>query len=128
VMIEIVLAPARSSEFDARAPPLHLCLHDLHRIHALQSIAGEGIACNINDIPFDEVSTATPCALIKMLESSCCDFDMARLVYQLQNSDMTDEECLLKWFMHQQLKCLNQCQSMGVPKCITYSLDKQRKA
>jgi len=69
-MIEIVLVPAHSSDFDDRAPPLHLHLHDLCRIHALQSIAREGTACNINDIPFDEVSTATPCTLIKMLESS----------------------------------------------------------
>jgi len=97
--IEIVLAPARSADFDDRAPPLHLRLHDLRHIHVLlQSIAGEGTACNIDDIPFDEVSPAPPYALTKILESSVCDVDMACLVYRLQNSDMTDEERLLKRF------------------------------
>jgi len=107
VTIEIVLAPARSSDFDDRAPPLHLCLHDLCCIHALQLIAREGTASNINDIPFDEVPpVSSPHVLDKALESSLCDVDMACLVYHLQNSDMTDEKCLLKWFTRWQLKCL----------------------
>jgi len=62
---------------------------------------------NINDIPFDEVPpVSSPHVLDKTLESSFCNVDMARLVYHLQNSDMTDEERLLKRFTHQQLKCL----------------------
>jgi len=36
--VELVLAPDRSSAFDNHPPPLHLHLHDLHHIHALQSM------------------------------------------------------------------------------------------
>ena len=95
--IEIVLAPDRSSVFDDHAPSLHLCLHDLRHIHALQLIAREGTASNIDDIPFDEVPpVSSPHVLDRTLESSLCDVDMACLVYHLQNSDMTDAEHLLR--------------------------------
>jgi len=105
--IEVVLAPDCSSLFDDRAPPLHLCLHDLHHVHALQSIAREGIACGITDILFNELPPpASLCSLIKSMEASFCDIDMACMVYRLQTSGMTDEERLLKCFTWHQLKHL----------------------
>jgi len=105
--IEVVLAPDCSSLFDDRAPPLHLRLHDLCCLHALQSVAGEGIACGITDIPFDESPPpASLCSLIKSMEASFCDTNMARMVYRLQTSGMTDEECVLKCFTWHQLKHL----------------------
>jgi len=40
------------------------------------------------------------------MEASFCDVNMAHVVYRLQTSGMTDEECSLKHFTHHQLKCL----------------------
>jgi len=72
------------------------------------------------------VSTAPPYALIKTLESSICDVDMARLVYRLQNSDMTDEERLLKRFTRRQLKRLKNWSDWD--NAIDAQLDAHRKA
>ncbi len=62
----------------------HLHLHDLHHIHAPQSVAGEGVPCNITDVPFDDASIYKTCASIK---ASSCDVGMACVVYHLQDDD-----------------------------------------
>jgi hypothetical protein len=41
--IELVLAPERRSDFDDRPSPLHLRMHDLCHVCALQSVSGEGL-------------------------------------------------------------------------------------
>jgi len=88
---------------DDHTPPLH---HLHFMIHALKSIAREGMAYNINDIPFDKTPTISPYALLRSLESSFCDVDMACMVYCLQNSDMMDKEHFLKCFTCWKLKNL----------------------
>jgi len=71
--LQPVIASTQSSIFDDCAPPLYLHLHDLRCIHALQLVAREGVACNITNAPFDEITS--------------CDIDMACVVYHLQDDD-----------------------------------------
>jgi len=98
--IKIMLVPDCSSTFNDCTSPLHLlCFHDLCHLHALQSIAGEGTACGITDISFDELP-------VRFMEELSCDADMADMVYHLQTSGMTDKDCLLKCFTCHQLGCL----------------------
>ena len=105
--LEVVLAPARSSSFDDRTPLLHLRLHDLRHIHALQLVAGEDVPCNVTDAPFDETLACKVHTSVRSLEASLCDIDMAcAVVHCLQTSGMTDEEQLLKCFTHCQLRRL----------------------
>jgi len=78
------------------AHPHYICLHDLQCIYALQLVAGEDVPCNITDAPFDEAPVYKIFTLIKALEASFCDVDMAFI----------DEERLLKHFTCHQLKRL----------------------
>jgi len=59
------------------AHPHYICLHDLQCIYALQLVAGEDVPCNITDAPFDEAPVYKIFTLIKALEASFCDVDMA---------------------------------------------------
>ena len=70
-------------------PPLHLCLHNLPHVHTLQSVFRESTACGTTNISFDELP-------VRFMEVSSCNTDMAHIVYCLQTSSMTDEECLFK--------------------------------
>jgi len=103
--IKIVLAPDCSSTYNDCTPPLHLCCHDLHHIHALQSMAGEGTACGITNISFNELPVRFM-EVSPFMEASSCDANMAHMVYCLQTSGMTDKDCLLKCFTCCQLRCL----------------------
>jgi len=60
----------------------------------LQSIAGEGTACGITNISFDESS-------VRFMEALSCDADMAHMIYSLQTRSMTDEE----WFSKHSTCC-----------------------
>ncbi len=75
--------------YNDRVPPLRLCLHNLPHVRTLQSVAGEGTACGITDISFDESS-------VRFMEASSCDANMAHMVYSLQTRSMMDEECFSK--------------------------------
>jgi len=66
------------------SPSSALRLHDMRCLHALQSVATEGVPCNITDVPFDDASTYETRASIK---ASSSDIDMAHVVYRLQDDD-----------------------------------------
>ena len=77
--------------------PLCLCLCNLPHVHTLQSVAGEGTACGITDISFDE-------SPVRFMKALSCDADMAHMVYCLQTSSMADEEHWFEPFTRCQLK------------------------
>jgi len=64
------------------------------------------MACGTTDIPFNELPPVSLCSVIKFMGESFCDANMARMVYHLQTSDMTDEEWLFMCFTHCQLRHL----------------------
>jgi len=86
-----------SSTYDNRAPSLHLCFHNPPHAYTLQSIAGEGTACGITNISFDELP-------VGFMEASSGDANMAHMVYCLQTSSMADKEHWFKGFTCHQLK------------------------
>jgi len=71
----LVPSPSSASSF-------HHCLHDMHHIHALQLVAGEGIPCNITNVPFDDTSTYKTHDSIK---TSLFDIGMTHVAYHLQD-------------------------------------------
>jgi len=77
--------------------PLCLCLCNLPHVHALPSVAGDGAACGITDISFDELP-------VEFMEALSGDANMAHMAYCLQTSSMADEEHWFKPFTHCQFK------------------------
>ncbi len=94
--IRVELAKERRTEHNPRATPLHLRMHDLQRICALQSVAGEGMTYDEYHAAVEEfASDLTPMemsAVIRRLRSE----DL--LINQLQAEGMTPEEQHLKKF------------------------------
>jgi hypothetical protein len=92
--VSLVLAPERRSSFDDRPSPLHLRMHDLRRICALQSVSGEGM---------------TPDGYRESLDSFASDLsdvEMASVIHRLQTEGMTEEERLLTKFTRRNLQKL----------------------
>jgi hypothetical protein len=59
--IRVELAKERRTEHNPHATPLHLRMHDLRRICALQSVAGEGMTYDEYNAAVDEfASDLTP--------------------------------------------------------------------
>jgi hypothetical protein len=78
--IEIEIAPERKADLKDKATPLHLRLNDLHRICALQSVAGEGM-------PADEYRS-----LIEEFASDLTPAETSEIIRHLQSDGMTAEE------------------------------------
>ena len=55
--IRVELAKERQTEHNPRATPLHLRMHDLQRICALQSVAGEGMTYDGYHAAVDEFAS-----------------------------------------------------------------------
>ena len=92
--VPVVLAPERTADFDDRPPPLHLRMHDLRHVCALQSVSGEGKT-------FDEYRTA-----LSAFESDLTDIEMTEVIHRLQTEGMTMEERRLKRFTRRNLQKL----------------------
>jgi len=92
-MVEIMLAPDRSSTYNDYAPSLCPCLRNPPHVYVLQPVAREGTACGITNISFDE-------SPVGFMKASSGDADMAHMVYCLQTSSMAES----KHFAHRQLK------------------------
>jgi hypothetical protein len=95
--IELVLAPDRRSDFDARPSPLHLRMNDLRHICALQSISGEGLTSNAY-----RSSLATFASSYDIATNA-----MSHVIHRLQTEGMTDEERVLKHFTRRNLQRLS---------------------
>lgn len=96
--IDILLAPERRA--DVRAPnntPLHLRLHDLRRICALQSITPDASS---------HLSPADLRRAIDHFESLLTNHDMAAIIHRLQTDCMIPEERLLQSFTRRNLQKL----------------------
>ena len=66
--VDLVLAPEHCSTFADCPSPLHLCMHDLHHICALQSISGEGMTVDAYHISLDAfASDLTDIELLKVI-------------------------------------------------------------
>ncbi len=96
-MVEIMLAPDHPLTYNDCAPSLCLCLRNPPHVYILQPTAGEGTACGITDISFNE-------SPVGFMKASSCDASMAHMVYCLQTSSMANEECWFKCFACHQLK------------------------
>jgi len=82
----VTVAPECTSNFDDQPPPLHLRLHDLHHIAALQSLDKVGI-------PVDaQVSSNLKIVLFDTFKADLHDIDMAQLVHCLQHAGMTEQK------------------------------------
>ena len=92
--IDLVLAPERRSAFDDRPSPLHLRMHDLRRICALQSVSGEGMTP-------DGYRTA-----LDAFASDLSDVELSAVIHRLQTKGMTPEERLLSKFTCRNLQTL----------------------
>jgi len=88
--LEITVAPECTSTFGDQLPPLHLRLHDLHHIAALQSL--DRVVC-LSMILYLHLAVY---ALLLITSK----INMAQLVHQLQHTGMTEEERSLKCFTH----------------------------
>jgi len=93
--ISVVLVPERDSRDSSKSPPLHLRLHDLRRICALQSVSGEGI------------SSSECQARIAAQMSDMSNSEMMEVIHSLKNEEMTDEEQKLTSFTRRKLKQLS---------------------
>jgi len=94
----VTVAPEHASDFDNRPPPLHLCLHDLCHIAALQLLDRVGMLI--------DAQLSLPghlCAALDAFKADLHDIDMAQLVHRLQHAGMTEEERSLKHFTRHQL-------------------------
>jgi len=93
--LEAMVAPECASNFDDQSQPLHLCLHDVCHIAALQSLDGEGMP-----VTAQISSSNTPWTTIDTFKAGLSNIDMTRLVHHLQHAGMIEEERLLKHFTH----------------------------
>ena len=92
--VDLVLAPERRSDFDDRPSPLHLRMHDLRRICALQSISGEGMT-------FADYRSSLDTAASDLTEVA-----MSNVIHRLQTEGMTPEERRLSKFTRRNLQQL----------------------
>ena len=94
--LHVELAKERRTDHNPRATPLHLRMHDLQRVCALQSVAGEGMTYDEYRGVVDEfASDLTPMemsAVISRLQTEDAH------VHRLQAETMTPEEQRLKKF------------------------------
>ena len=98
----VTVALECTSEFDDHPPPLHLQLHDLHHIAALQLLDGVGMPINVQLSLYSHVCTA-----LDAFEADLHDVNMVQLVH-LQHAGMTEEERSLRHFTcHQLMKLQN---------------------
>ena len=93
--VDIVLAPERLSDSDDRGSPLHLRLHDLRRVCALQSVPRE-------DLTSAEYQSALDAHMAEMSTA-----EMSEIIHRLQTDEMTDEERKLTRFSRKKLKGLS---------------------
>jgi hypothetical protein len=95
--IDVVLALERKADVtQARAPPLHLRLHDLRHICALRSVSD-----NLSVSPSDLRSA------LEYYESQFDNRDLIAIIQRLQTDCMTPEERRLKRFTRRNLKKLS---------------------
>jgi hypothetical protein len=92
--VSLVLAPERRSAFDDCPSPLHLRMHDLRRISALQAVSGEGMTSNNYRESLDAFTSES-------------DVNMTFVIQRLQTEDMTAEERLLSKFTRCNLQKLS---------------------
>jgi len=83
----VTVAPECTSKFDDCPPPLHLRLHDICHIAALQLLDGVGMPINDQQSLHSHLHTA-----LDAFEVDLYDVDMAQLVHRLQHSGMMEEE------------------------------------
>ncbi len=95
----VTVALEHISEFDDHPPPLHLWLHDLHHIAALQLLDGVGMPINVQLSLYSHVCTA-----LDAFEADLHDVNMAQLPHHLQHAGMMEEE--------RSLRCFTCCQLM----------------
>jgi len=72
----VTVAPERVSDFDDRPPPLHLWLHDLCHIAALQSLDGVGMPIDI-----EPSSSGHLRMILNAFKADLHDIDMAQFVH-----------------------------------------------
>ena len=89
--VEILLAPEQRAAFDDRPSPLHLRMHDLRRVCALQHVSSEGKTST-------EFNTA-----LHDFDADLTDVEMSEVIHRLQTETMTMEERRLKRFTRRNL-------------------------
>ena len=95
--IQIELAPEKKCDHGtSRATPVHLRMHDLCRVCALQSVAGEDMTCNKYSDALDDFASD-----LTYSEMSAVISEWA--VCRVQSDGMTDEERSLKKFTRRNL-------------------------
>jgi len=94
----VTVAPERASDFDDRPPPLHLRLHDLRHIAALQSLDGVGMPINVEPSSSGHLRT-----VLNAFKADLHGINMVQFVHRLQHAGMTEEERSLKRFTRRQL-------------------------
>jgi len=72
----VTVAPERASDFDDRPPPLHLRLHDLRHIAALQSLDGVGTPIDV-----EPSSSGHLRMVLNAFKADLHDIDMAQFVH-----------------------------------------------
>ena len=92
--VDIVLVPEHWSSFDDWPSPLHLHLHDLCHVCALQLVSGEGMT-------LDQYHTA-----LNAFASELSKVDMSMVIHCLQTANMRPEEWKLCCMMRWNLPCL----------------------
>lgn len=118
--VKIELAPEKKANIVDRGPAFHLRMLDYLRIHALQSVAGEGQCVDDYSAELRKVTSS--------YDGVAVTADRLRneyLLYRLQTDGMIEEERLLKNFSQNNLK--------GLPnwdiwkKCFDAQLDAQEE-
>jgi hypothetical protein len=89
--VHVELAMERKADHSSRLTPLHLRMHDLQHVCALQSVAGEGMT-------YDEYRS-----VLEEFASDLTPMEMTMVMNRLQANGMTDEEQQLKHFTRSKL-------------------------
>jgi len=112
--VDIELAPEDRTSFDDRPAPLHLRMHDLQHICALQSTAGEGMTADERRVALDSfASDLSPTDLTEYLQ------------HRLQTDGMTNEERALPRFTRPRLQSLSNWPEWDA--CFDAQLDNHRE-